>query len=125
MTKSAMTVFFFGLYLFLLAITLIVAPNTLLGLFRMPPTSEVWIRVVGMLTACIGVYYVVAARANVLPLLEASVRVRLGVAACLGAFVALGWAPWTLALFGGADVAGALWTWLTIRSEVGPRAQEA
>ncbi|MGE0443554.1 MAG: hypothetical protein AB7S39_23970, partial [Gemmatimonadales bacterium] len=69
MTKSAMTVFFFGLYLFLLAITLIVAPNTLLGLFRMPPTSEVWIRVVGMLTACIGVYYVVAARANVLPLL--------------------------------------------------------
>ena len=92
MTKSAQSLFFFALYLFGLGTVLLVAPNWLLGLFDIAPTTEVWIRVVGMLVLFLGVYYVSAARANFLPILEASVRVRIAVPLFFGAFVALGWA---------------------------------
>ena len=119
MTKSARSLFFFALYLFGLGAILLAAPNWLLGLFDLPPTTEVWIRVVGMLTLFIGVYYVSAARANFLPIMEASVKVRIAVPIFLAAFVALGWAPPALLLFGGVDLAGAVWTYLTIRSELG------
>ena len=119
MTKSAQSLFFFALYLFGLGTVLLVAPNWLLGLFDIAPTTEVWIRVVGMLVLFLGVYYVSAARANFLPILEASVRVRIAVPLFFGAFVALGWAAPALLLFGGVDLAGAVWTFLTLRSELG------
>ena len=119
MTKSAQSLFFFALYLFGLGTVLLVAPNWLLGLFDIAPTAEVWIRVVGMLVLFLGVYYVSAARANFLPILEASVRVRIAVPLFFGAFVALGWAAPALLLFGGVDLAGAVWTFLTLRSELG------
>ena len=125
MTKSAQTLFFFALYLFGLGAILLLAPNWLLGLFDIPATTDVWIRVIGMLTIFIGVYYVIAARANFLPILEASVRIRVAVPVFLGAFVAIGWAPPTLLLFGGVDLAGAVWTFLTLRSELGAKAAPA
>lgn len=119
MTKSAQSLFFFALYLFGLGAILLGAPNWLLGLFDIPPTTEVWIRVVGMLVLFLGVYYVSAARANFLPILEASVRVRVAVPLFFGVFVWLGWAEPPLLLFGGVDLAGAVWTYLTLRSELG------
>ena len=122
MTKSAQSLFFFALYLFGLGAILLVAPNWLLGVFDIAPTSEVWIRVVGMLVLFLGVYYVSAARANFLPILEASVRVRVAVPLFFGAFVALGLAEPPLLLFGGVDLAGAVWTFLTLRSELGSKA---
>lgn len=123
MTKSAQTVFFFALYLFGLGIILIVWPNWLLGLFDIPPTTEVWIRVIGMLTILLGCYYVSAARANWLPIIELSVKARASVPVFFAVFVVLGWAPAALLLFGGVDLAGAIWTWLTLRSELGTGAK--
>ncbi len=123
MTKSAQTLFFFALYLFGLGAVLIIAPNWLLGLFDLPGTSEVWIRVVGMLALLIGVYYVSAARSNTLSLIEVSVRTRASVPVFFAVFVILGWAPATLLLFGGVDLAGAVWTYLTLRSELGSGAK--
>lgn len=125
MTRPAQTLFVFALYLFLLGAVLLAAPNQLLGLFGLPVTEEVWIRVVGMLVLFLGVYYVVAARANFLPMLEASVRIRVAVPVFFAVFVALGWAPATLLVFGAIDLAGAIWTRLALRSELGaPRAAE-
>jgi hypothetical protein len=117
MTKSALTLFFFAFYLFGLGAVLLVAPNWLLGLFEMTGTTEVWIRVVGMLVVFIGVYYLIAAKHNFLPVMEASVKVRVAVLLFFAAFVALNWAPSALLLFGGVDLAGAVWTYLTLRSE--------
>jgi hypothetical protein len=49
MSKSALSVFVFGLYLLVVGIVMLVVPNFLLGLFSIPSTTEVWIRVAGML----------------------------------------------------------------------------
>lgn len=119
MTKSAQTLFFFALYLFGVSVVLLVAPNLLLTTFRLPPTEEVWIRVVGMLVGFLGLYYVSAARANLLPILEMSVRARASVPAFFGIFVAMGWASPMLLLFGAVDLLGAIWTFLALRSELG------
>ena len=61
MSAAARSLQVWSIYLVALALVLLVAPNPLLGAFRMAPTSEVWIRVVGMMIAFVGVYYWVAA----------------------------------------------------------------
>lgn len=115
MTSPAFTVRCFGVYLLLLGAVLLVLPNTLLALFHVATTSEVWIRVVGMLVVFLGYYYVRAASAGLSTFFSWTVPVRLSVLAFFGIFVAVGVAPATLLLFAVADAAGALWTWAAIR----------
>ena len=101
----------FGYYLLALAVVLLVAPNVLLQMFGLPPTSEVWIRVVGMLVAFLGLYYRVAAAAELRPIFQMSVLVRGSVPLFFLLFVLAGWVQWPLVLFGVIDALGAAWTW--------------
>jgi hypothetical protein len=117
MTKSARSVFVFAIYLYLLGAVLIVAPNTLLRLFLLPETDEVWIRVVGMLVMILGFYYSQAARKNLSDFLRLTVIGRSAVLLFFFAFVLAGLAPPILILFGVIDFAAAMWTALSLRSE--------
>ncbi len=107
MTRPALSVFVFGIYLLLLGAVLIIAPNLLLSIFRIPPTTEVWIHVAGMLVLLLGVYYVLSARAELRPFFAWSVYVRASVIFFFIAFVLLGLAPSQLILFGVVDLLGA------------------
>ena len=49
MSRAAVSLFVFGIYLLLLGTVLMVAPNAFLALFGLPSTHDVWIRVVAML----------------------------------------------------------------------------
>ena len=115
MSAAARSVFVFGLYLMALGVVLLFAPNMLLGAFGMPSTTEVWIRVVGMLVLVIGFLDVVAGRTELVPLFRASVLARGLVPVVFGAFVIEGWAPVQLLLFGAVDLAGAVWTAVALR----------
>ncbi|MFC5496937.1 hypothetical protein ACFPOE_05270 [Caenimonas terrae] len=117
MSKSAFSVQAFGVYIIALGLGLVFVPNLLLGLFRMPAANEVWIRVLGVVVMNIGILYVVAARANAVPVFRATVYGRPAVLAWFAAFVLLGLAPPMLLLFGAVEVAGALWTWWALRAE--------
>ena len=117
MSKAAFTVKAFGVYLLLLGIALILVPNLLLGLFGIPSTSEVWIRVVGLLAFNIGMYYWYAAKSEARPFFLASVYVRAAVPVVFIAFVALGLVSPLLVLFGIVDLAGGLWTFVALRKE--------
>ena len=116
MATPAFTIQAFGIYLLGLGAILIVAPNVLLSQFGMPPPEEIWIHVVGMLVAFLGVYYVRAAAAGLSAFFGWTVPVRLSVLAFFAAFVALLSAPPTLLLFGLIDAAGAIWTWRALRA---------
>jgi hypothetical protein len=116
-SKSAFSVKVFGIYLLVLGTGLTFAPNLLLSVFGMPPTSEVWIRVVGVLVFNIGVYYVYAARCEAKAFFQASVYTRTLVLASFAAFAAFGLASPLLILFGVADFAGGVWTHLALRAE--------
>jgi hypothetical protein len=117
MSYPAKTLFAFGCYLLLLGATLLLAPNLLLGLFNVPPTSEVWIRIVGMLVIFLGIYCLVAARSELRPFMVWSVRLRASVILTFGAFVIAGLAPTVLLLIAAVDLGGALWTWSALRKE--------
>ena len=114
------SVAFFGVYLLGLAVTLIAAPNVLLGVFGMPPTQEVWIRVVGMLAGFLGFYYVRYGAGAGRAFLEMTIQVRLSVPAFFAAFVLLFGASWQLLLFAAIDLLGLAWTWMSLRGSQRP-----
>jgi len=105
----------FAVYVFVVAAVLVFAPNLLLAAFGAPPTTEVWIRVVGVLACMIGVYAWVGATHR--PFLQASVYTRAVVFVALTAFALLGLGSPLLALFGAVDLCGGLWTYFALRAD--------
>ena len=116
MNKSACSVFVFGLYLVLLGIILIVAPNFLLVPFFLPSTTEVWIRVVGVVVLFMAFYYIKAARTGMTDFFRWTVYVRPTLIIFFTVFVLLGYADPPLILFGVVDLVGAIWTGLALNS---------
>ena len=119
MSYPARTIAVFAGYLVLLAITLLVMPNLLLTTFGIPPTSEVWIRIVGVLALILAYYYVQAARKEMMDFFRWTVQARATVIVFFVAFVFLGLVKPVLILFGAIDLAGAIWTALALRSSRG------
>jgi hypothetical protein len=117
MTASAKSVCYFGFYLYIVGITLMVAPNILLNTLQIPSTSEVWIRVVGVLAFCIGYYYHRAGAGNIHTFFKHTIPTRIFVFLAFCTFVLLNYVSPVLILFGAADLAGATWTWMALRKE--------
>lgn len=108
MSSSAKSVFVFGIYLVVLGITLLVAPNVLLSLFGVPVTNEVWIRLVGMLLVLLAFYYIQAARKELTDFFQWTVYARASVMVFFIVFVVLGLAQAILILFGAIDLLAAI-----------------
>jgi hypothetical protein len=116
MSNSARSIFVFGLYLLALGIILIAAPNFLLGMFFIPSTTEVWIRVLGVVVLYLGFYYTQAARNEMTDFFQWTVYLRPTLILFFSTFVILGFVGPTLILFGVVDLLGAIWTGLALRS---------
>lgn len=110
MRNGGLSVLLFGAYLIALGTILLLLPNFLLGIFRIPDTDEVWIRILGGVLMAIGYLYIQGGRAAAEWFLRASVLARAGVAAVLFGLVLFGEAPPIIALFAVADLAAAAWT---------------
>ena len=117
MTPAAKSIYYFGLYLYVVALTLIFAPNFLLRTLQMPETSEVWIRIVGVLEFCIGFYYHRCGAANDLGFARLTIVARTLVFVAFVAFVILEYVSPVLVIFGAVDILGALWTWTALRKK--------
>ena len=115
MSKSAFSLRVFSIYMFVLGSALVAAPNLMLSFFGIPETHEVWIRVVGVPVLIIGYLDFMASGIELRVFFRWSVQARLAVPIFLGAFVALGFAPPVLLLFGAIDAAGAIWTAACLR----------
>jgi hypothetical protein len=115
MSKAGNSVLVFGVYLVFLGAVLVAVPNLLLGVFGLPATGEVWVRVVGMLVLCLAFYYIQAARRELRDFFGWTVYVRCFVFVSLAAFAVLGLARSPLALFGVVDLLGAIWTAMALR----------
>jgi hypothetical protein len=117
MSAVARSLVVFGWYLVGLAALLVVVPNLVLGLFGLPPTDEVWIRVVGVLVLIIGYYNVRLGRTGLVPYARLTVHARVAVLVFFVGFVLAGLAKPILLLIGAVDLAGALWTAAALREE--------
>jgi hypothetical protein len=91
-------------------------PNTLLPLFRFSTTTEGWIRIVGLLVAILGVYYIYCAQNNDLAFIRICAYGRVAFALGSLALVMFKLIEPPILLIGGLDALGAVWTFLSLRS---------
>jgi hypothetical protein len=117
MKTSAKSLLVFGVYLIGMGLGFVLLPNLLLGMLGLPPTTEVWSRVVGMFALLLAFYYIQAARANLQPFIQWTVYTRIAVFFFFTAFVIGGLAGPILILLGSVDLLAAGWTEWAIRKE--------
>lgn len=115
MNRATVSIRIFGVYLVLLGLAAMASPNLVLSPFGLPPTSEVWFRVIGVLAAVLGYYYLEAARAGLTSFYRATIAGRSFVFVAFIAFVLLGFVKPVLIVFGTIDLAGAAWTAFCLR----------
>ena len=116
MNKCKNSIYAFGIYLLFIGILLIAIPNTLLPIFGFKLTTDVWIRVLGMVLFFLSWFYFTAAKFDWVEFYKVSVMIRISILAFFIGFVILGLAPWTLILFGLVDAATGIWTGYTLKT---------
>lgn len=117
MKASARSVYYFGLYLYVVGLNLLVIPNIFLKTIQLPQTNEVWIRVAGILVLCIAYYYHRNGAANNKQMFMLTVHARVFVFLAFTVLVLMKLAPPVLVGFGLVDLLGALWTWRALKKE--------
>ncbi len=107
-----------AIYVIITGLQLIFVPNLLLGMFGFEPTSEIWIKVLGIVILPLSaVYYAISKQGNAESLWATIVsRGFVGVGFILLALS--GQAKLNLILFAGIDIATAVWTWLEMRKKI-------
>lgn len=94
---------------------LLLIPNQIFDILGIANTSEVWVRVVGLVAIALGVVYFGGAQDNDLGVVRSSVAARaVAVIAFVGLWITGG--PWQLLIFAAVDVTGLLWSWNTLRT---------
>lgn len=115
MNSTAKSIFYFSFYPFGMGLGLLFIPSLVLGIFGFEPTSEVWVRVLGLLAFCVGIIYIYCARTDQVGFFRVTVPERiiffLGM---VGLVIFLHVTP-MLAVIGSVDLLGAIWTGLTLR----------
>ncbi len=117
MNKAAVSVYVFGFYMLgLVGPGFMVAPHAVLGLVGLSAGDDLWIRMLGLLAALLGFYYVMSARAQLEPFFRWTVAARCAAAAFMVLMVLLGKAAPALLLFAATDLAAVGWTFVSLRS---------
>ena len=116
MNATAKSIFYYSFYMMGMGLALFFIPNLILGLFGFE-TTEVWVRILGLLAFCAGILYFHCARTNQTAFFRVTVPERviffLGVVALVLFF---GLNP-MLAAIGSVDLLGAIWTSLCLLRE--------
>ena len=117
MTAAAKSICYFGFYLYVVGLTLMIAPNFLFKILQLPETKEVWIRVVGVVAFTIGYYYHRAGTENIQSFFKHTIPTRIFVFLTFTTFVLADYVSPVLIIFGVIDLAGAVWTWMSLKKE--------
>lgn len=115
LTRAALSVRLFALYLGANGLILLLVPNLLLALLGLAPTEEPWIRILGIIVFNLALYY--HAGADGVAFQRITVVTRVIVLLGFSGLVLAGLAPGLLILFGLVDFTGAVWTALVMRRD--------
>jgi hypothetical protein len=115
MSSTAKSIFYYSFYMLSMGLALILVPNLILSLVGFPPTTDIWIRMLGLLSFCAGLLYFYCARTNQTGFFRISVPERVIFFLGTVLLVLLLPAPPALALVGSVDLVGAIWTGWTLR----------
>lgn len=102
-------------YVIFSGLQLLFIPNFLLATFGLEPTSEIWIRVLGMLVLALSFYYYAMYKNGGKEIVRATVQGRLLFCSGLIVFVVLGMVKPVLLVFAVVEIGLAIWTLSEIR----------
>ena len=117
MSKSAKSVFIYGIYLAINGIMLLLIPNVLIGSLGIEHTSEVWIRLAGIMLMAISVYYFLAAKHEYVPIMKATAYIRFSIIFFFSGFVLLDMVSSSILVISAIDFLGGAWTFLMLKKE--------
>ena len=116
MSKAAISIFVFGVYLATGSVFLMLAPNLACQILALDQPEGVWVRITGMFFAILAYYCVSAAREEETAFMRWSVRTRPTTLAFLAVCVAAQIVKPIILIFGVVDVAAAIWTAHALRA---------
>lgn len=116
MSKAAISVFIFGCYIMVNAFVLLAAPNLMLSTLGLEPTREPWLRLLGLMTLALSVYYIQAAREEITAFFRLTMWGRFIILIGTIVLAGAGLIPPVIVLFGVIDAAGAVWTGAALRA---------
>jgi len=114
MDATARSIFYYSFYMMGMGLGLFFVPNLILGLFGFE-TTEVWVRILGLLAFCTGILYFHCASTNQTGFFRITVPERVIFFLGIAALVVFFELPPLLAAIGSVDLLGALWTGWTLR----------
>ncbi len=117
MSKSAKSVFIYGIYLAFNGLMLLLVPNLLITSLGIEPATEVWIRLSGILLMAIAVYYFLAARYELIVIMKATAFIRFTIIFFFTAFVLLEFVSQRILVISVIDFLGGLWTYIMLKTE--------
>lgn len=117
MSRATNSLRIYALFLAAFGAVFTLAPNFLLQWVRIEDTNEPWIRMMGILTMAMGLFYWRAAQSQLKPFYTWSVGIRLFVSAAIIVLVALQFGPPALLGFAAFETVFALWTWTDLRAD--------
>ena len=117
LSRSANSVFLYGIYIIILGAAFLLVPNLCLELMGIKTTSEIWIHIVGWFGVWVGIYYVVSARSESKAFILTSVYGRPTFLIFLGVLVAFGMIEPIILIIGVIDLLTAIWTYSLLHKE--------
>jgi hypothetical protein len=105
------------IYVVLTGLQLIFIPNMLLSMFGFDATSEIWIKVLGVVVLSLSfMYYAVSKQENA-DVVRSTIWARWFVSAGFLLLALSGQVKLNLILFAGIDFATAMWTWVELKKK--------
>ncbi len=117
LSAAAKTMWYFGFYVIFDGLVLLAVPELALRLLGQSEDGAGWLRVLGMVVAFLGWYYLNLAKMEATAFFRVTTHTRMAVPFILGGFAVAGWLPAIVVVFGVGDFAGGLWTWTALRRE--------
>ncbi len=117
MDKTAFSIRVYSFYLFAMGAALVCIPNLLLPILGFAPSTEIWIRMLGLFTFTTGIYYFYAAAHSQMAFYKATIAGRFFFFAMSFIFVFVFNQPFMLAGVGAVDLLGGLWTYSTLNQK--------
>ncbi|MEM8893600.1 MAG: hypothetical protein AAGC88_03415 [Bacteroidota bacterium] len=78
MDKASKSVLFFGIYILITGLTLLLAPNILLLLLMIDAQPSIWMQLLGLALTALGYYYIRAAHDRNFDFYRGTVPIRIG-----------------------------------------------
>lgn len=117
MSKSAFSVFVYGIYVVILGLLFLFFPNVCLSILGMKTTGEVWIHIGAWFVIWVGIYYIVSARSEAKAFIRWTTYGRPTFIVFLAILVALKMIEPIIIIVGVLDVITAIWTISALRLE--------